>query len=91
MGNRSGGSRRKQRENAYTYSESRRGGDYSRRKKYDGSVNGPPAATYPRPLNGYTENPVTQTTISYNRSNSSKQEVTFLAFNNDPCFLLQIN
>jgi len=75
MGNRSGGSRRKQRENAYTYTDNRRD-DYSRRTN-DGSINRrqnqPHVPSYQSHSNGYGGAPAAQTTNNnYNRSNSSK-------------------
>jgi hypothetical protein len=72
MGNRN--SRRKQRENAYTYPDNRHG-DYTG-SKTGGSTNRrqnqPQTPVYQQQPNGYAANPITQTTNHQNKTNSSK-------------------
>jgi hypothetical protein len=75
MGNRNSSTRRKQRENAYTYPENHNI-DYTGSKTKSGSTtqrqNQTPAPAYQQPPSGYVANPVTQTTKNYSKANSSK-------------------
>jgi len=74
MGNRNGSSRRKQRDNAYTYSDNRRN-DYAPDKN-GGSISRRPNQSqtpgYQQYPNGYGVNPITQPANNYPKTNSSK-------------------
>jgi hypothetical protein len=74
MGNRNGSTRRKQRDNAYVYSDNRRN-DYIPDKN-GGSINRrpnqPQTSNHHQYPNGYGVNPITQPTNNYPKANSSK-------------------